>query len=187
VLANREPTSQHSEKNLRIECDYGCSRLYLKSLNNQKILQKTQKGNNLLKTKRILKMKYKLMGWPVFTRSLPGGAILPSSPVSYATACATLKSHASVWCVAVCHSSKTYSFHYKVPLPSPRGCLLCANLPQTKLQAPQIEITGITNQTFLSKFGCQALLDKRKDPYWRFSGDGSAKFYGSQEKLSDSS
>jgi len=42
-------------------------------------IRKTQKGNNLPKTKRILKMKYKLMGRPAFTCSLPGGAILPSS------------------------------------------------------------------------------------------------------------
>ena len=27
-------------------------------------------------------------------------------PVSYATACVTLKSHTSAWCVTVCHSSK---------------------------------------------------------------------------------
>jgi len=32
-------------------------------------------------------MKYKLMGSPVFTCNLPGGAILPSSPRQYATAC----------------------------------------------------------------------------------------------------
>jgi len=41
-------------------------------------------------------MKYKLMGQPTFKWRLPGGAILLSSPVSYATACVTLKSHTSV-------------------------------------------------------------------------------------------
>ena len=81
----RGRTSQHSEKHLRIKCDYGCSWLYFKTLNNQKILRKTHKSNkinNLLETKRILNMKYKLMGRPVFTCSLPDGAILPSSPPS---------------------------------------------------------------------------------------------------------
>ena len=32
------------KKNLRIECNYGCSRLYFKTLNDQKILRKTQKA-----------------------------------------------------------------------------------------------------------------------------------------------
>jgi len=41
------------------------------------------------------KMKCKLMGQPVFACNLPGGAILPSSPISYAAACVTLKSHTS--------------------------------------------------------------------------------------------
>jgi len=63
------------------------------------------------------------MGRPVFTCSLAGGAILPSYPISYITVCVTLKSHKSV-CVTVCHSEqyqKTYSYHYKVPFPLPRG------------------------------------------------------------------
>jgi len=148
------PTSQNSEKNLRIECDYGCSRLYFKTLINQKILQNTQKSNNLLKTKRILKMKYKLMGRPVYTCDLPGGAILPSSPVSYATACVTLKSHTCVWCVIVCRSEqyqKTYSYHYKVPFPSPGG-LLWNNTPKKNFKSPQIEMTSTTNREFLPKF-----------------------------------
>ena len=108
------PTSQNSEQNSRIECDYGCSRLYFETLINQKILQNTQKSNNLLKTKRILKIKYKLMGRPVFTCGLPGGGFSRLLPVSYATACVTLKSHTSVWCVIVCRSEqyqKTYSYH----------------------------------------------------------------------------
>jgi len=57
----------------------------LKTLNIQKILRKTQKSNNPLKTKRILKMKDKLMGRQVFACSLPVGVILLSSLVSYAT------------------------------------------------------------------------------------------------------
>jgi len=65
------------------------------------------------------------------------GRFSPLPPVSYATACVTLKSHTSIWCVTVCHSSKTYSFHYKVPFASPRGGLLWANPLQTKLQVPQ--------------------------------------------------
>jgi len=52
-----------------------------------------QKSNYLLKTKSILNMKYKLMGQPVFTCNLPGGTILSSSLISYATAYITLKSH----------------------------------------------------------------------------------------------
>jgi len=55
------------------------------------ILWKTQKNDNLLKTKRILKLKYKLNGDPVFAFSLPGGKFAPLSPVSYATATNTLK------------------------------------------------------------------------------------------------
>jgi len=44
---------------------------YAKTLNHQKILRKTKKMKNLLKTKRILKPKYKLSGGPVFIISLP--------------------------------------------------------------------------------------------------------------------
>jgi len=44
------------------------------------LLRKAQKNNNILKTKRILKPKYKLSGGAVFTFSLPGGAIRPSAP-----------------------------------------------------------------------------------------------------------
>jgi len=51
-------------------------------------------------------MKYMLMERPVFSCSLQGGAILLSFPVSHTTACVTLKSHTSVWCVSVCYSSK---------------------------------------------------------------------------------
>jgi len=43
-----------------------------KTLNHRKIIRKTYKNNNLLKTKRMLKPKYKLSGRPVFTFSLPG-------------------------------------------------------------------------------------------------------------------
>jgi len=67
-------------------------------------------------------MKYKHNGRPIFTYTLPGGAIYPSPPVSLDTASLTLKSHISVWCVTVCHSEqcrKTYSYHDKVPFPSP--------------------------------------------------------------------
>jgi len=40
--------------------------------------EKTQKNNNFLKTKRLLKPKCKLSGSPVFTFSLPGRTIHPS-------------------------------------------------------------------------------------------------------------
>jgi len=45
---------------------------YTKNLNHLKILGKTQKNNNLLKTKIILKPKYKLSLGPVFTFSKKG-------------------------------------------------------------------------------------------------------------------
>jgi len=57
-----------------------------KIVNHWKILRKMQKISKLLKTKRILKPKYKLSGDPVFTFSLPGKAIHPSDhPPIYAT------------------------------------------------------------------------------------------------------
>jgi len=50
---------------------------FTETLNHRKILRKTQK-NKLLKTKRILS------GGPVFTISLTGKGVSPSSLVSYA-------------------------------------------------------------------------------------------------------
>ena len=47
--------------------------------NQRKILRKTQKDDNLLKTKRRLKPKYKLGGGMVFTFSRPGESNHPSS------------------------------------------------------------------------------------------------------------
>ena len=55
------------------------------------ILWKTQKNDNLLKTKRILKLKYKLNGDPVFAFGLPVGQFAPLPPVSYAIATDSLK------------------------------------------------------------------------------------------------
>jgi len=55
---------------------------YTKTLNHGKILQKVQKIKNLLKTKRILKPKYKLSGGPFCTISLP---FAPLPPVNYVT------------------------------------------------------------------------------------------------------
>jgi len=51
-----------------------------KTLYHRKLFRKTQKSNNLLKTKRILKPKYKLSGEQVFTFSLPGGQFVPLAP-----------------------------------------------------------------------------------------------------------
>jgi len=51
---------------------------YTKTLHHRKIVRKIQKYNNLLKTKRFLKPKYKLRGGPIFAFSLPVGAIRPS-------------------------------------------------------------------------------------------------------------
>jgi len=42
-------------------------------------LQKTQKDYSLLKTKRILKLKYNISGGLVFTFSWPGESYRPSS------------------------------------------------------------------------------------------------------------
>jgi len=49
-----------------------------------------QKIDTLLKTNRILKLKYKLNGDPGFVFSLPGGQFASLPPVSYATATNTL-------------------------------------------------------------------------------------------------
>jgi len=45
----------------------GCTKI----LNHRKIIRKTHKNNNVLKTKRMLKPKYKLSGRPAFTFILP--------------------------------------------------------------------------------------------------------------------
>ena len=57
---------------------------YTKTLNPRKILQK-RKNNVLLKTKIIVKPKYKLSGGLIFKFSLPGGwRFAPLSPVIHA-------------------------------------------------------------------------------------------------------
>jgi len=57
---------------------------YNKTLNHRKILRKTEKNKNLLKTKRTLKptISGKLSFGPVFTFCLPGRSIRPSGPPS---------------------------------------------------------------------------------------------------------
>jgi len=52
-----------------------------KTLHHRKIIRKTHKYNNLQKTKRMLKPKYKLSARPAFTFILPGGSspLCPSS------------------------------------------------------------------------------------------------------------
>jgi len=46
--------------------------------------------------------------------------------------------------------------------------------PQTKLQAPQIEIWNSLNRGVLVNFGMSSLsCTNVKRPYWRPSGDGS--------------
>jgi len=130
-MANISWNSIHSLK--------GCSRLYFKTPNNQKILRKSQKINNLLKTKRIQNMKYKLMGRPVFHVACQVGRFFPLPAVSYATACVTLKSHTSVWCVTVCPSEQyqtTYSYHYKVPFPPPQGGFCGLIPPKQNVKPP---------------------------------------------------
>ena len=53
---------------------------YTKTLDHRKILRKNQICNELLKTKRIIKPKYRLSGGSVFTFSLARGTIHPLSP-----------------------------------------------------------------------------------------------------------
>jgi len=50
---------------------------YTKTQNHRKTLRKTQKNNNLLKTKRIVNTKIQAMGGPGFYISLPGGGLHP--------------------------------------------------------------------------------------------------------------
>ena len=147
----RGPTSQHSEKNLRIECDYGCSRVYFKTLNNQKILRKTQISNNLLKTKRIPKWNISLWSGRCLNVACQVGRFSPLPPVSYATACVTLTSHTSGWCVTVCHSSNNIFVPLQSCIPVTTRGLLWAKPPKQNFKAPQIEITSTTNREFLSK------------------------------------
>jgi len=52
-LGWKGPTSQHSEKNWEIMVNSDVD-VYTETLNHLKILQKTQKNNNLLKTERML-------------------------------------------------------------------------------------------------------------------------------------
>jgi len=54
----------------------GCT----KTQNHQKALRKTQKYNNLLKTKRILNTKIEASWGSVFTFILPGGVSHPCPP-----------------------------------------------------------------------------------------------------------
>ena len=83
-------------------------------------------------------MKNKLMGRPVFTCSLPGGAILPSSPHQLRhCVCNLEKSYICMMCNYL--SFRTISKNIFEPLQgsipaAPRG-ILFANHPQTKLQA----------------------------------------------------
>jgi len=55
---------------------------YTKTLNHQQILRKTQK--KILKTKRILKLKYKPSGGPSFTFTVAGmrGQVAPQAGAS---------------------------------------------------------------------------------------------------------
>jgi len=55
---------------------------YTKILNHRKIIRKIQKTNHLLKTKTILKPRYKLSGGSVYTFSLPRGGNSTLCPLS---------------------------------------------------------------------------------------------------------
>jgi len=126
-------------------------------------------------------MKYKLKELPVFTCSLPGGAILPSSPRQLRhCVCNLEKSYICMMCNCLSfikkHIRSTTKFH---------SCrhegLLWANPPKQNFKPLLIEITSTTNREFLSKFWMSS-RSARKDPYWRFSDDGSAQFNGRQQK-----
>ena len=77
----RSPLANTHKKSLRNDGESGCGCLNYKSLNHRKIIRKAHKNNNVLKTKRMLKRKYKLSGRPVFTISLPGGQLAPLVPL----------------------------------------------------------------------------------------------------------
>jgi len=70
---------------------------YSNTLNHRKILLKTQKSNNSLNSKRILKPKYKLSEGPVFKYDLPGVAVRSSALSSLTPVvnpvCSPLKEH----------------------------------------------------------------------------------------------
>ena len=53
---------------------------YTKILNHRKIIRNTQKNNYILKTKIILKPKYRLSGGPVFIFSFPRRRFAPLPP-----------------------------------------------------------------------------------------------------------
>jgi len=57
---------------------------YAKTLNHRKIIWKTQKNSNLLKTNECLNRNIAWGGGPVFTFKLPGFAPLPPSVTSLA-------------------------------------------------------------------------------------------------------
>jgi len=57
---------------------------HTKTLNNRKIVRKMHKNTNLVKTKRILKPKYKLVGVRFSLLACQRG-IHPSAPVTYVT------------------------------------------------------------------------------------------------------
>jgi len=55
---------------------------HTKTINHRNTIRKMQKNNNLLKTKTILKPKYKLSGGSFFTFNLPRGGISTLCPLS---------------------------------------------------------------------------------------------------------
>ena len=87
----RGPTSQHSEKTWEMIVNPDVDG-YTNTRNHRKILRKTgkktQKGSNLLNTKRILKPKCKLSGF--FTFRLPGRTVCTLVPRYYHKACTTV-------------------------------------------------------------------------------------------------
>jgi len=86
--------------------------------------------------------------------------------------------------VTICHSKqyqKTYSYHYKVPLPPPQGGILWANPSQTKLQAP------LNWNNKYCKLGVFVkILDVEPactNSYWELSDNCSAQFHERQENF----
>jgi len=70
-----------------------CGWLNYKILNHRKIIRKTDKNNNVLKTKRMLKPKYKLSGGRYLGLACQGGNS-PLCPFSHATGYDILYLHA---------------------------------------------------------------------------------------------
>jgi len=98
-----------------------------------------QNSINLPKTKTILKMKYMFMERPVFTCSLPGVAILFSSPHQLRHCMCNLgKSYICMMCICLSFIKKHIRSTTKLHSCRHEG-FLWANPPQTKLHPHKLK------------------------------------------------